>query len=176
MAHNERDRLRKALDAMIFLPHLKEKHTELSSLLFPSSFSAEEEKSLSAPSSLTDATRGVRPWDRRDLYRRLQTFRASTWFSKPAKIGPVECARRGWENTDVDELTCERCKARLSCPIAPQLLPNEADVAAEKWANKLIDAHEVSCPWRSSSSPLSLLRFPELPQVRHTSLLYALLS
>jgi hypothetical protein len=54
-----------------------------------------------------NAPRPARPWDRGDLFRRLQTFRASTWFAKPPAAGPVPCARRGWCNTGPDMLTCE---------------------------------------------------------------------
>ena len=46
-------------------------------------------------------------WDRSDLLRRLQSYKASTWFCKPPGAGPLDCARRGWINTSLDMLTCE---------------------------------------------------------------------
>jgi len=49
----------------------------------------------------------ARPWEREDLWRRLRTFRAGSWFCKPPPAGPVECARRGWVNAGQDLLSCE---------------------------------------------------------------------
>lgn len=172
MPDSERQRLKKALDAMIYLPHLKEKQNELSSLLFPSSAENEDDHERKKAERISSSLEGKhaileggKPWDRKDFYRRLQTFRASTWFSKPKCISAIECARRGWENSNEDILKCEYCGVTLNCPISPQLLPDEADAAAMTWASKLLDGHETSCPWRLASSPLSLLRFPELPRV-----------
>jgi len=89
----DRERLKNALDSMIFLPHLKDRQTQ---------------NSLASLFSDSKTTSGVgRPWDKGDLFRRLQTFRASTWFAKPDAIGAGQCARHGWENTGVDMLTCE---------------------------------------------------------------------
>ncbi len=48
-----------------------------------------------------------RVWDRSDLLRRLQSYKASTWFCKPPGAAPLDCARRGWINTSLDMLTCE---------------------------------------------------------------------
>jgi hypothetical protein len=148
MAEHEHERLKKALDSMIFLPHLRDRQAQSNSLLFPDSSGG-----------------NGRPWDRGDLFRRLQTFKASTWFAKPTCVGPVECARRGWENVGVDLLTCESCKVVISCPVPPQLLPNEAASAAERFAKQLSDSHAISCPWRSTTCSLSLLKFPRLSRV-----------
>ena len=147
----DKQRLKKALDAMIFLPHLKDRQAKsvLSALL---------------PDEKGPHTTG-RPWDKGDLFRRLKTFKASTWFAKPDPISAEECARRGWQNTDVDTITCESCKAVVSCPIAMQLLPDEAHKAAEQYAKKIGEAHAVACPWRSAACSATLLRFPQLPKV-----------
>ena len=48
-----------------------------------------------------------RVWDRGDLLRRLQSYKANTWFCKPPGASPLDCARRGWVNTSLDMLTCE---------------------------------------------------------------------
>ena len=39
----------------------------------------------------------------------------SASFSAPScqSVGPVECARRGWENVDVDMLACTACRAHI---------------------------------------------------------------
>lgn len=91
----EKDRILKALDSIIFMDHLKARNSPSAGLVL-------------TPSSTTSGERRLgRPWDRGDLYLRLQTFKPSTWFAKPVKVGAQECARRGWENSGEDELTCE---------------------------------------------------------------------
>ncbi len=105
-----------------------------------------------------------RPWDRSELYVRLHTFTSMTWFAKPASIGAVECARRGWENTGSDELTCETCRAVLAFPknVATEVMP----VVVASFEKKLGTAHDHMCPWRSGVCDLSLLAFPTtLPDV-----------
>ena len=55
-------------------------------------------------------------WDRRELFARLQTFRAANWFAKPEGIKPEDCARKGWRNAGPDLLACEvgsRCRDKL---------------------------------------------------------------
>ncbi|KAL0342425.1 UNVERIFIED_CONTAM: hypothetical protein Scaly_1905100 [Sesamum calycinum] len=59
--------------------------------------------SVSATSTLAPA---CRPWDRDDLFRRLSTFKSMTWFAKPQVVSPLECARRGWVNVDMDTIAC----------------------------------------------------------------------
>ncbi|KAG8379378.1 hypothetical protein BUALT_Bualt07G0082400 [Buddleja alternifolia] len=54
-----------------------------------------------------------RPWDRGDLFRRLSTFKSMTWFAKPQVLSPLDCARKGWVNVDIDTLRCTSCDARL---------------------------------------------------------------
>lgn len=90
-----RERMQKALDGLLYLPHLKEQHSEEASLPV-------------APPPLPPGSSGKgRPFDRGDLFRRLATFKSGTWFCKPDAISPVACARRGWTNTASDLLTCE---------------------------------------------------------------------
>jgi hypothetical protein len=146
----DKDRLKKALDAMIFLPHLKDRQAQsvLAALI---------------PDDKAPRATG-RPWDRGDLFRRLKTFKSSTWFAKPSSISSEECARRGWQNTDIDVITCESCKAVVSCPIPMQLLPDEAQQVAEKYSKQICESHAVGCPWRSTTCSLSLLHFPHMPK------------
>lgn len=147
---NDKERLKNALDSMIYLPHLKDTqaHSVLAALL---------------PDPNCPRGSG-RPWDRGDLFRRLKTFRPATWFAKPESISASECARRGWENTEVDKLTCESCNAAVSCPIPPHLLPNEAAKAGEQCKQRMTQAHDLSCPWRGTVCSKSLLKFPEMPR------------
>lgn len=90
---SSKERIQKALDSLLYLPHLKAQNEQANLA------------SLGSPGS-QEGGKG-RVWDRGDLFRRLATFKAGTWFCKPEPISPVECARRGWLNTGVDMLTCE---------------------------------------------------------------------
>lgn len=147
----DKERLKKALDSLIFMPHLRDRQSRSTfSSLIPAD---------------TDPTSKGKPWDKADLFKRLQTFRSNTWFAKPDAISPVECARRGWQNTGVDRLGCECCKAVVSCPIAPQLLPTEVKAAGERYARQLTDAHDAACPWRATCCSMSLLAFPQPARV-----------
>jgi hypothetical protein len=149
MTSSDRDRLRRALDDMVHLPRLRERQA-----------------AGGGAAALLVAGGGPpgagRPWDRGDLLRRLQTFRAATWFAKPEAISPVECARRGWANAGPDLLRCESCRGAVSAPLPPALLPDQAAAAAERTAARLEAAHEDGCPWRGAVASLALLQFPEL--------------
>jgi hypothetical protein len=93
---SSRERMQKALDSLLYLPHLQAQHSDEQSL------------PAASPGAGSSGVAGKgRPWDRGDLFRRLATFRSSTWFCKPAAISPVECARRGWTNAAADLLSCE---------------------------------------------------------------------
>lgn len=96
---DSQERIRRALDKLLYLPHLQAQHAEPS---LPIAAPA----SGGGNGSGGSAARG-RPWDRGDLFRRLATFKSGTWFCKPQSISPVECARRGWTNTGPDLLSCE---------------------------------------------------------------------
>jgi hypothetical protein len=87
--------MQKALDSLLYLPHLQAQHSD------------DQRLPVGGAAPGAAAAGKGRPWDRGDLFRRLATFRSSTWFCKPAAISPVECARRGWTNTAADLLTCE---------------------------------------------------------------------
>jgi hypothetical protein len=100
MGDDRRERLQRALDELLFLPHLKDQQ-------------AREAASSLAPTAPGGAGGRARPWDRGDLLARLQTFKSSTWFAKPAPISPVECARRGWQNKGPDLVVCT--VSSLSC-------------------------------------------------------------
>ncbi|KAI7845018.1 hypothetical protein COHA_001384 [Chlorella ohadii] len=144
-----RERMQRALAGLLYLPHLQAQR---------------DEPSLPVAAAPAPGAAKGRPWDRGDLFRRLATFKSGTWFCKPAAIGPVECARRGWTNTGPDMLTCEFCRAKLSCLIPPDLLTEEAAAAGAAHAARLGEAHDAACPWRTGSSSLSLLQFPPLTQ------------
>lgn len=61
------------------------------------------------------------------------------------------------------------CKAKLSCPIAADLLPEQAAAAGQRYAEGLSAAHDAACPWRTATSAHSLLQFPPLTEVGPTN-------
>lgn len=96
------DRLKAALDGLIYLPSLQAGGD--------AGGTPTEAPSSASPGSAVAAAGApvlCRPWDRADLLRRLQSFRAASWFCKPAPLGPVPCAMRGWINAATDTLKCE---------------------------------------------------------------------
>lgn len=158
-------RLIKALDSMIYMPKVKQLREDIG---VPGLAFHEKQGILSIYDGVISPDPGRkrkdvpsigRPWDRGELYARLQTFKSMTWFGKPARVNALECARRGWENSGMDELTCETCRAVMKYPIIDHDEEFEAAVA-ESFEAKLALGHESMCPWRSSVCSLSLLEFP----------------
>lgn len=137
-----RERMQRALAGLLYLPHLQAQRDELSLPV------------AAAPAA--GAAKG-RPWDRGDLFRRLATFKSGTWFCKPAAIGPVECARRGWTNTGPDMLTCEVgpgvavCRAQAFC-----------------WCNSKSGFAPALCICSGKHGPLHMRHDPRLaPRLPH---------
>ena len=50
-----------------------------------------------------------------------QTFTLGQWFGKPMQLGPLECARHGWECSGRDTASCRACGATFNCRIDPTL-------------------------------------------------------
>ncbi|KAJ3670839.1 hypothetical protein LUZ60_008265 [Juncus effusus] len=101
-----------------------------------------------------------RPWDRADLMRRLMTFKAMTWFAKPKVISPVNCARRGWINIEVDVISCEACGARLLFSTPSSWSLEQVEKAALVFSLKLDSGHRLLCPWIDNTCEESLVHFP----------------
>eukprot|EP00798_Chlamydomonas_sp_ICE-L_P007607 gene7607-761_t len=111
-----------------------------------------------APSPKHRAPITFRPWDQRDLHRRLLTFRPLTWFAKPDSVGPIACAARGWSNTARDTLECEFCSATLIYP--PSSIPYEhRRHVATLFAEQLVTKHASHCPWKSTRCDDECLSF-----------------
>ncbi|KAM0849972.1 hypothetical protein ACQ4PT_053380 [Festuca glaucescens] len=104
-----------------------------------------------------------RPWDRRDLVRRLASFKAMTWFAKPKVVSPVNCARRGWTNIEPDIITCEACGARLLFSSPSSWTPQQVEKAAAVFSLKLDTGHKLLCPWIDNICDESLALFPPTP-------------
>lgn len=95
--------------------------------------------------------------------RRLATFKSMTWFGKPKVIGPVNCARRGWVNVDVDLIACEACGGRLSFSTPPTWTQRQVESAAAIFSTKLDDGHKALCPWKGNECEEGLAHFPPTP-------------
>ena len=105
----------------------------------------------------------ARPSDRRDYLRRVATFRPAVWFAKPEGLKPVDCARRGWTCVGVDALQCESCEAKLLFAVPPTASNDDAEKLARLTAPQLDENHAPSCGWRGAACPLSVARFPRVP-------------
>ncbi|XP_052180573.1 uncharacterized protein LOC127793860 [Diospyros lotus] len=101
-----------------------------------------------------------RPWNRGDLMRRLATFKSMTWFAKPQVASPVNCARRGWINVDVDTIACEACGTRLYFSTPSSWAHHQAEKAALVFSLKLDNGHKPLCPWTDNSCDDTLAQFP----------------
>jgi len=171
----KKERLIKALDSMIYMPRVKDMGQDLGYNV-PGLLIAAEQESCSFWSDIMTPGKEQRksrsgsigrPWDRGELYGGLQTFKSMTWFAKPERISARECARRGWENTGVDELTCETCRMVIKFPSMEDKEYSREMYAAvvESFEGQLVLSHKQLCPWRSSVCSLSLLEFPtHIPQ------------
>ncbi|XP_019244123.1 PREDICTED: uncharacterized protein LOC109224035 isoform X2 [Nicotiana attenuata] len=101
-----------------------------------------------------------RPWDRDDLFTRIATFKAMTWFAKPKAISAVNCARRGWINVDMDTIACEACGSRMLFSTPPSWSQQQIDKAALVFSLKLDSGHKLLCPWIDNVCDEKLADFP----------------
>jgi hypothetical protein len=92
--------------------------------------------------------------------------RPGTWFAKPAEVGPVPCARRGWRNVEADTLECSFCKSRVILRVPTAATRDEVAALAGKVVVKLDSAHKAECGWRGNQCPVSVARFPRLPDTQ----------
>ena len=91
-----------------------------------------------------------------DFFDRLHTFRPSTWrgFARGHALSAVECARHGWHNSDIDELTSSEgsvITAKLETCF------DSASMTAEiERVRKLVvgGGHRLLSGWIGESSPL----------------------
>ncbi|KAG6496767.1 hypothetical protein ZIOFF_044639 [Zingiber officinale] len=104
-----------------------------------------------------------RPWDREDLMKRLATFKAMTWFGKPKVINPVNCARRGWINVEMEVIACESCGARLLFPTPSSWSLQQVEKAAAVFSLELNNRHKLLCPWIDNACDETLALFPPTP-------------
>ncbi|KAK1279753.1 hypothetical protein QJS04_geneDACA002885 [Acorus gramineus] len=150
MAEDPEKSLNKALDKLFHAPRTRQ-------LPYPSSAAKKRTRTstvLGSRSSILGGNHEVvvrdsgrhpsaplcRPWERQDLMKRLATFKSMTWFAKPKVISPVNCARRGWVNVEMDIITFEKAAAVFSL--------------------KLDSGHKLLCPWIDNACDEKLALFP----------------
>ena len=113
------------------------------------------------------------PWSHEMFLQRLETFKSVTrWYPKPAAIGEVEWAKRGWRCVDVNTVGCKGgCERRLVVSLeAPakrrtsgdndeeEEIDEDEDEAQEAFEQALVErykdviseGHAPHCMWRSS--------------------------
>jgi hypothetical protein len=82
-------------------------NAELDTALADARSVADKFKSWVQPTTRLSGVRmECRPLSAEDFFERLDTFQPTTWhaFEEVGKISPVECARHGWYNSDVNTL------------------------------------------------------------------------
>lgn len=162
MAEDSENRLKKIMDKLYYAPRSRLSH--LSRLgggdVIPRKGSVAR---AVAPRGPVKKSAPCRPWDRMDLTRRLTTFKAMTWFGKPKVISPLNCARRGWINVEMDVIVCEACGARLLFSTPPSWALQQVEKAAAVFSLKLDNGHKLLCPWIDNACDESLASFPSSP-------------
>jgi hypothetical protein len=91
---------------------------------------------------------GFRPWSLADFQHRVESFKVSSWFCKPAAVSPLVCAKSGWRNVDVDVIECVSCQRRLHYDDS-NLDSRSREACAEDFARQVesTGGHESKCPW-----------------------------
>ncbi|EPS69993.1 hypothetical protein M569_04773, partial [Genlisea aurea] len=103
-----------------------------------------------------------KPWDRDDFFSRLSTFKSISWFAKPQVLSPVECARRGWINSDIDTVVCSYCGARLLFATPLSWTQQQVEKAAVVFSLKLEAGHKMLCPWINNACAEDIAHFPDV--------------
>jgi len=176
------DRLRRAMDRLVYLPSLREGNaagpsSALAAIAAAAAVSRERRQG-GAGTGISAAPLPPRPWDRNDFYRRAATFRPSTWFAKDAATaGALVAAARGWCNVGLDLLRCEFCGEKLAATVATAATAvtatattggagNNGGEESEKnsFASRLVSCHAAACPWRTGPACDldALAQFPPL--------------
>jgi len=91
--------------------------------------------------------------DNKAYKERLETFQSLSWFAKPLKLSPLECARFGWANVDVDILQCVSCKAYVSGHLPPASDIKIYAECIERLKERLTGSHHLCCSWSTDPCP-----------------------
>lgn len=84
-----------------------------------------------------------------DIYHRLRSYSATTWFGKPPQLSAQECAGKGWTNTGPDQLTCLSCGSQILCKLPINPYSEAASGIVDKYTQRLVEAHSANCRQRS---------------------------
>jgi hypothetical protein len=84
-----------------------------------------------------------------DIYHRLRSYSATTWFGKPPQLSSRECAGKGWTNTGPDQLTCLSCGSQILCKLPTNPYSEAAAGIVGKYTQRLVGAHSANCRQRS---------------------------
>ncbi|GAM22572.1 hypothetical protein SAMD00019534_057470 [Acytostelium subglobosum LB1] len=167
------DRIKKALNELdsatvIDMP-LTSKRSQHHSSNSESSTSTTTTTTTSDGTTTTESTQPEhqkqhRPWSSDDYHRRVTSFSIGRWFAKPSLIDPLQCARFGWINCDVDMLECVSCSKRLyySVPAALGQAMREKRTA-EFAVSVRSDGHRDTCAWRDNGCPAFYARLINIP-------------
>ena len=179
------DRLRRAIDQLIYLPSLRQGSSAGPSPALAAVAAAAKERQrrqggggggAGGAAGSDPVPPPPRPWDREGLFRRAATFKPSTWFAKDAETaGPLRAAARGWTNVGVDLLRCEFCGEKLAATTSTTTATattatggseNDNNENNEKtsFPARLVSCHAAECPWRTGPACdlESLAQFPPL--------------
>jgi hypothetical protein len=93
-----------------------------------------------------------------DIYHRLRSYSATTWFGKPPQLSAQECAGKGWTNTGPDQLTCLSCGSQILCKLPINPYSEAAAGIVGKYTQRLVEAHSANCRQRSLDQPAQSAR------------------
>jgi len=97
------------------------------------------------------------PLDYFGFQKRVSSFSAATWFSKPYEVNAMVCSWFGFQNTGADVIYCVDCGA---CLIFKSNMKKSLHVLGElvsTFLKKLKDSHRVDCSFHYSRCPLKYL-------------------
>jgi len=96
--------------------------------------------------------------DRDLFFKRVRSFKSSSWFAKPRWLSPVSCARYGWMNVDVDLLQCVGCQSVLVVRSPSSFDPAIYDACQKRLEDQLKrGAHHACCTWPSCPVPETII-------------------
>jgi hypothetical protein len=115
----------------------------------------------------TKKTPNYAPWSHDAFLARLKTFAdVKTWTPKPAAIGEVEWAKRGWTVVGKDSVGCKGgCEKRLVVRVADSekekakadgdddddwWVGNLESEMVERYRGLIVEAHAEECLWRKA--------------------------
>ena len=91
------------------------------------------------------------------LLARLETFRLTTYSTKPPELEAVQAALAGWTNDGKERLVCNLCHGSWVVAGTGGMTIEAAKVLTERQLASLITEHKEGCPWRTRRCDRMLL-------------------